>query len=77
MYKIYWTPEKKSEVIKTLDTYFKKYPYAETILQSDNAQADALQILSEISDIIQPTRDDDREPISCPWDDNFGDHTIF
>ena len=77
MYKINWTPEKKTEVINALDTYFKKYPYAESILQSDKAQENGLQLLYEISDIIQPIRDDVGESISYNWDNSIGDHTIF
>ena len=77
MYKINWTSEKRKEVLKTLDIYFKKYPYAETIYQSDLAQEEGLQLLSEISDIIQPTRADDGQPNLDIWDNNFGDHTIF
>lgn len=77
MYKINWTSEKKEEVLKTLDIYFKRYPYAETIYQSDLAQEEGLQLLSEISDIIQPTRADNGQPNSDDWDNNFGDHSIF
>ncbi len=77
MYNINWTSEKRKEVLKTLDIYFKKYPYAETIYQSDIAQEEGLQLLSEISDIIQPTRTDNGQPNPDIWDNNFGDHTIF
>ena len=77
MYNINWTSEKRNEVLKTLDIYFKKYPYAETIYQSDIAQEEGLQLLSEISDIIQPTRTDNRQPNLDIWDNNFGDHSIF
>lgn len=77
MYKINWTSAKKKEVLDLIDIYFKKYPYAETIFQSDLAQEDGLQLLSEISDIIQPTRADNGQPSGDTWDNNFGDHTIF
>ena len=77
MYNINWTSTKKEEVLNILDIYFKKYPYAETIFQSDLAQEDGLQLLSEISDIIQPTHADNGQPISDTWDNNFGDHAIF
>lgn len=77
MYKINWTSEKKEEVLKTLDIYFKRYPYAENIYQSDIAQEEGLQLLSEISDIVQPTRTDNGQPNLDSWDNNFGDHSIF
>lgn len=77
MYKINWTTEKKKEVINLLDIYFKTYPYAETIYQSDKAQEEGLQLLFEISDVIQPTRSSDGQSGSDSWDNNFGDHAIF
>jgi hypothetical protein len=77
MYSIDWTSEKIKEVLNSLDIYFKKYPYGETIYQSDLAQEEGLQLLSEISDIIQPTRTDDRQPNPDVWDNTFGDHSIF
>ena len=77
MYSIDWTLEKRNEVLNSLDIYFKKYPYAETIYQSDIAQEEGLQLLSEISDIIQPTRTDNGQPNSDAWDNTFGDHSIF
>jgi hypothetical protein len=77
MYNINWTLEKRNEVLNSLDIYFKKYPYAENIYQSDIAQEEGLQLLSEISDIIQPTRSDNGEPNLDSWDNTFGDHSIF
>jgi hypothetical protein len=77
MYSIDWTSQKIKEVLNSLDIYFKKYPYGETIYQSDLAQEEGLQLLSEISDIIQPTRTDDRQPNPDVWDNTFGDHSIF
>lgn len=77
MYSITWTVEKQKEVIDLLDIYFKKYPYGETIYQSDKAQEDGLQLLSEISDIIQPTRNGDGQSNTVNWDNSFGDHAIF
>jgi len=77
MYNITWTSEKKKEVIDLLDIYFKKYPYGETIYQSDKAQDDGLQLLSEISDIIQPTRNSNGQSNTVNWDNSFGDHAIF
>ena len=77
MYSIDWTSEKRNEVLNSLDIYFKKYPYGETIYQSDLAQEEGLQLLSEISDIIQPTRTDSGQSNSDDWDNNFGDHSIF
>ena len=77
MYSIGWTSEKRKEVLNSLDIYFKKYPYAENIYQSDIAQEEGLQLLSEISDIIQPTRTDNGEPDYDSWDNTFGDHSIF
>ena len=77
MYNINWTTTKKKEVINLLDIYFKKYPYAESIFQSDTAQEEGLQLLSEISDIIQPTRNGDGQSNTVNWDNSFGDHAIF
>ena len=77
MYSIDWTPQKRNEVLNSLDIYFKKYPYAENIYQSDIAQEEGLQLLSEISDIIQPTRSDNRQSSTVNWDNSFGDHAIF
>ena len=77
MYSINWTSQKRKEVVNSLDIYFKKYPYAETIYQSDIAQEDGLQLLSEISDIIQPIRTDNGESNPDSWDNTFGDHSIF
>ena len=77
MYSIDWTSEKRNEVLNSLDIYFKKYPYAENIYQSDIAQEEGLQLLSEISDIIQPIRTDNGEPNYDNWDNTFGDHSIF
>ena len=77
MYNINWTLEKRNEVLNSLDIYFKKYPYAENIYQSDIAQEEGLQLLSEISDIIQPPRSDNGEPNLDSWDNTFGDHSIF
>ena len=77
MYSIDWTSEKRNEVLNSLDIYFKKYPYGETIYQSDLAQEDGLQLLSEISDIIQPTRSDNGQSSTVNWDNSFGDHAIF
>ena len=77
MYNINWTTEKQKEVLNLLDIYFKKYPYGENIFQSDTAQEEGLQLLSEISDIIQPTRTDSGQSRIDNWDNNFGDHAIF
>jgi len=77
MYNINWTTEKRNEVLNSLDIYFKKYPYAENIYQSDIAQEEGLQLLSEISDIIQPIRADNGESNPDGWDNTFGDHSIF
>jgi hypothetical protein len=77
MYSIDWTSEKRKEVLNVLDIYFNKYPYGETIYQSDIAQEEGLQLLSEISDIIQPTRTYNGQPNPDIWDNNFGDHSIF
>jgi hypothetical protein len=77
MYNINWTSEKQKEVLTLIDIYIKKYPYGETIYQSDTAQEEGLQLLSEISDIIQPTRADNGQPNPDVWDNNFGDHSIF
>jgi hypothetical protein len=77
MYNINWTSEKQKEVLNLLDIYFKKYPYGETIFQSDTAQEESLQLLSEISDIIQPTRSDNGQSSVINWDNSFGDHAIF
>ena len=74
---ITWTNKKKEEVTKLVDIYFNNYPYGESIFQQDKAQEDGLQLLSEIYDIVQPFKPVDGKPESCPWDNNFGDHTIF
>jgi hypothetical protein len=77
MYSINWTSQKRKEVLNSIDIYFKKYPYAETIYQSDLAQEEGLQLLSEISDIIQPIREHNKQSNIDSWDNSFGDHSIF
>ena len=77
MYNINWTEEKQKEVLTLIDIYIKKYPYGENIFQSDTAQEEGLQLLSEISDIIQPTRSDNGQSSTVNWDNSFGDHAIF
>jgi hypothetical protein len=54
MYKINWNAEKITDVVNLLDAYFSKYPYGESIYQSDSAQAEGLDLLCVISDTIQP-----------------------
>jgi hypothetical protein len=77
MYNIKWTTEKQKEVLDLIDIYIKKYPYGETIFQSDKAQEDGIQLLCEISDIVQPVRSDGGKSEPYNWDNSFGDHTIF
>lgn len=77
MYNIDWTKQKQKEVLTLIDIYIKKYPYVESIFQSEVAQNEGLQLLSEISDIVQPTRTDSGQPKFDNWDNDFGDHAIF
>jgi hypothetical protein len=77
MYNIFWTSDKKNEVLSLIDTYVKKYPYGESIYQSDQAQIDGLDLLCTISDILQPVLSLDGKSEPCPWDNTHGDHSIF
>lgn len=53
-YEITWTPEKICNVLKQLEIYFEEHPSGEHIMQSDKAQTEGLDLLSELADIIQP-----------------------
>ena len=77
MYKINWNAEKITDVVNLLDAYFSKYPYGESIYQSDSAQAEGLDLLCVISDTIQPEPKNNNEYIHDEWDNTYGDHSIF
>jgi hypothetical protein len=77
MYKINWNAEKITDVVNLLDTYFSKYPYGESIYQSDSAQTEGLDLLCVISDTIQPEPKNNDNYIHDEWDNTHGDHSIF
>jgi len=77
MYKINWTEEKITEVVNLIDAYFSRYPYGESIYQSDNAQTEGLDLLCVISDTIQPDPVNKNNYIPDEWDNTLGDHSIF
>jgi len=77
MYKINWSAEKITDVVNLLDAYFSKYPYGESIYQSDSAQTEGLDLLCVISDTIQPEPKNNDNYIHDEWDNTHGDHSIF
>jgi hypothetical protein len=77
MYKINWNKQKITEVVNLLDAYFNKYPYGESIYQSDSAQTEGLDLLCVISDTLQPEPKNTNEYTHDEWDNNYGDHSIF
>ena len=77
MYKINWNNQKITEVVNLLDAYFSKYPYGESIYQSDSAQTEGLDLLCVISDTIQAEPMNTNPYIPDEWDDKHGDHSIF
>lgn len=77
MYKINWNAEKITDVVNLLDTYFSKYPYGESIYQSDSAQTEGLDLLCVISDTLQAEPMNTNPYIPDEWDDKHGDHSIF
>jgi hypothetical protein len=77
MYKINWNAEKITDVVNLLDAYFSKYPYGESIYQSDSAQTEGLDLLCVISDTIQPEPKNNDNYIHDEWDNTHGDHSIF
>ena len=77
MYKINWNAEKITDVVNLLDAYFSKYPYGESIYQSDSAQTEGLDLLCVISDTIQAEPMNTNPYIPDEWDDKHGDHSIF
>ena len=77
MYKINWNAEKITDVVNLLDTYFSKYPYGESIYQSDSAQTEGLDLLCVISDTLQPEPKNNNNHIHDEWDNTHGDHSIF
>jgi hypothetical protein len=52
MIKIKWTEERKTKAIEMLDEYFAKHGFAESIMQSDTAQIQGLDLLCEIADVL-------------------------
>jgi hypothetical protein len=77
MYNITWTQDKQNKVLSLIDGFIKKYPYGESIYQSVQGQIDGLELLSVISDILEPTPSKNGKPQPCPWDNSHGDHSIF
>ena len=77
MYNINWNNQKITEVVNLLDDYFSKYPYGESIYQSDSAQSEGLDLLCVISDTIQPEPISTNSYIPDEWDNTHGDHSIF
>jgi len=51
-YTITWTPEKKEHAIEILTNYFEKYGIGECIMQGDNAQIEAPELLADIADCV-------------------------
>lgn len=77
MYKINWNTQKITDVVNRLDAYFSKYPYGESIYQSDSAQTEGLDLLCVISDTLQPEPKNNNDNIHDEWDNTHGDHSIF
>ena len=77
MYKINWSAQKITDVVNLLDAYFSKYPYGESIYQSDSAQTEGIDLLCVISDTLQPNPINTNPYTPDEWDDKHGDHSIF
>ena len=54
-HRVDWTQKKKDAVIAAVDEYLRCYGPGESIMQSDDAQVDGLELLVEIADkIVHP-----------------------
>jgi len=54
MVTINWTPDKKEEVILTVEKYILKCnaTCGETVQQSDRCQVEAIELFSDLADVI-------------------------
>ena len=61
--KVKWTDNNKEEAIEMLTKYFEKHGTGEAIYQSDDAQVEGLELVSEIADQVlgRKGRGDDEE----------------
>jgi len=53
-WKVIWTDEKKERVLNLIEEYLEQHFSGEHIYQSDEAQVEAIELLSEIADFVEP-----------------------
>ena len=53
-YVVQWTDKKRLEVLNAIEDYLCRFGTAESIMQTDRAQEDAIEMLADIADIVQP-----------------------
>jgi hypothetical protein len=53
-YTVQWTDKKRLEVLYMIEDYLCRFGTAETIMETDRAHEDGIEILADIADIVQP-----------------------
>jgi hypothetical protein len=61
-YLVTWTPDNICSALKLLEKYLEEHPSGEHIMQSDSAQIEGLELISDIADIVNPTPNVDPDP---------------
>ena len=59
--KIIWTEEKKEKVLSLIEDYINEHRVScgESVMQMDNPQVAAPELMADIVDIIEPEYDED------------------
>jgi len=53
-YIVQWTDKKRLEVLSKIEDYLCRFGTGDCIVQSDRAEEDGIEMLSDIADIVQP-----------------------
>jgi hypothetical protein len=53
-YIVQWTDKKRLEVLFKIEDYLCRFGTAEAIMQTDRAQEEAIEMLADVADIVQP-----------------------